>query len=169
MSGALRAAGRALDIAMIAFATLAVGIVVALVVSVCLEVVMRYFFGVPTRWVVEFSEYALLWLAFLAAAWILREEGHVKVEMLVEALPRGAQRALHVIVSLVAAGVCALFCWVSASYVLEVYGTGEILFRSVHVPKWAVMAVMPPGLALLALQCLRRAFRRPPAPATAGI
>jgi TRAP-type C4-dicarboxylate transport system permease small subunit len=161
MRSALRALGRALDVAMIAFAALAVTIVVALVASVCLEVVMRYFLGVPTRWVVEFSEYALLWLAFLAAAWILRHEGHVKVEMLVEALPPGAQRALHVVVSLVAAAVCALFCWVSASYVLEVRGTGEVLFRSVQLPKWAVMAVMPPGLALLALQCLRRAFHAP--------
>jgi TRAP-type mannitol/chloroaromatic compound transport system permease small subunit len=58
---------------------------------------------------------------------------------------------------------------VSAAYVLEVFGTGEFLFKSVQLPKWAVMAVMPLGLALLALQFLRRALRPPPAAASAGL
>ena len=69
-----------------AFAVLAMFILVGLVVCVSMEVVMRYFAGSPTRWVNEFSEYALLWLAFLAAPWILREDAHVKVEMLTETL-----------------------------------------------------------------------------------
>jgi hypothetical protein len=37
----------------------------------------------------------------------------------------------------------------------------------VPVEKWAIMAVMPPGLALLAIEFVRRAFR-PPLAAGAG-
>jgi TRAP-type C4-dicarboxylate transport system permease small subunit len=169
MTATSRRAWRLLDIVIDAFALAATLILAALVVCVGLEVVMRYFLGQPTRWVNEFSEYALLWLAFLAGPWVLREEAHVKVEMLTDALSSEWRHKFHVTTSLVGAAICALFCWVSTAYVLEVFGTGEFLFKSVQLPKWAVMAVMPPGLALLALQFLRRALRPPPAAASAGL
>jgi TRAP-type C4-dicarboxylate transport system permease small subunit len=169
MAMSLRRAERLLDFAIDAFVLAAAVILAALFVCVSAEVVMRYFIGRPTRWVNEFSEYALLWLAFLAGPWVLREEAHVKVEMLTDALSPEWRRKLHVTTSLVGAAVCALFCWVSTAYVLEVFGTGEFLFKSVQLPKWAVMAVMPPGLALLAIQFVRRALGPPQAPASIGM
>jgi TRAP-type C4-dicarboxylate transport system permease small subunit len=169
MTTASRRGWRLLDLAIDAFALAATLILAALVVLVGVEVVMRYFFGQPTRWVNEFCEYALLWLAFLAGPWVLREEAHVKVEMLTDALSPEWRHRFHVATSVVGAAVCALFCWVSAAYVLEVFGTGEFLFKSVQLPKWAVMAVMPPGLLLLAIQFVRRALRPPPAPASVGL
>jgi TRAP-type C4-dicarboxylate transport system permease small subunit len=169
MDGALRLAGRLLDAVITVFAVVAVAVLVALAACVSLEVVMRYLVGMPTRWVNEFSEYALLWLAFLAGAWILREEAHVKVEMLTDALSLAWQRRLHMITSVLGAVICGLFCWVSAGYVWEVYQSGEVLFKSVLVQKWAVMAVMPPGLALLTFQFVRRAFRDLPGPQSIGL
>ncbi len=169
MTTSLRRAGDFLDIVIDAFALAATLILAALFVCVSAEVVMRYFIGLPTRWVNEFSEYALLWLAFLAGPWVLREEAHVKVEMLTDALSPRWRHRLHVTTSLVGAAVCTLFCWVSTVYILEVLGTGEFLFKSVQLPKWLVMAVMPPGLALLAIQFVRRALRPPPAPASIGL
>ena len=157
----LQGAGRLLDAALYAFVLAAVAILVALVCGVTFEVVMRYAFNKPTRWVVEFSEYALLYLAFLGGAWVLKEEGHVKVELLIEVLPPRVRATLHVITSLVGAGVCGLFCWVSTAYILEIYGSGEILFKSVLVKKWLIMAIIPPGLLLLTLQFIRRAFTTP--------
>ena len=152
-----------------AFALAATLILAALFACVSAEVMMRYFVGQPTRWVNEFSEYALLWLAFLASPWVLREEAHVKVEMLTDALSPAWRHKFHVTTSLVGAAVCALFCWVSTAYVLEVFGTGEFLFKSVQLPKWSVMAVMPPGLALLAIQFVRRALHPVPLPSSVGL
>lgn len=169
MTSAPRRAWRLLDLAIDACALAATLILAALVVCVSVEIVMRYLVGQPTRWVNEFSEYALLWLAFLAGPWVLREEAHVKIEMLTDVLSPAWRHRFHVTTSVVGAAVCALFCWVSAAYVWEVFGTGEFLFKSVQLPKWAVMAVMPPGLALLAVQFLRRARRPPPAPASVGL
>ena len=79
------------------------------------------------------------------------------------------QHRLHVATSLVGAAVCALFFWVSTGYVLEVSRQRRVAVQvGGQVEKWAVMAIMPPGLALLALQFVRRAWRdrarrRPPA------
>jgi TRAP-type C4-dicarboxylate transport system permease small subunit len=169
MSTPSRGGWRLLDLVIDAFALVATVILAALVVCVSVEVVMRYLLGQPTRWVNEFSEYSLLWIAFLAGPWVLREEAHVKVEMLTDALSPEWRHKFHVVTSIVGALICALFCWVSMAYVLEVYGTGEFLFRAVQLPKWAVMAIMPPGLLLLAIQFMRRALRPPPAPVAVGL
>jgi TRAP-type C4-dicarboxylate transport system permease small subunit len=161
MTAASSRAGRLLDFVIVAFVLAATVILAALFLCISAEVVMRYFVGRPTRWVNEFSEYALLWIAFLAAPWILREEAHVKVEMLTEALSPVWRHKFHVTTSLVGAAVCALFCWVATAYVLEVFGTGEFLFKSVQLPK--------PGLALLAIQFVRRAMLPPPQPSSVGM
>ena len=47
-------------------------IFVAMMLVVCAEVLLRYGFNSPISWVVEISEYALLWITFLGAAWVLR-------------------------------------------------------------------------------------------------
>ena len=154
----MQVAGRALDALIMLCAYLAVAIMIALVGSVCYEVVMRYFFNAPTRWVVEFSEYALLQLAFLGAAWVLREEAHVSVEMVTELLPRRGREIMFLITSIIGALTCALFFWVSLNYLIGIYDSGETLFKSMEVKKWAVMAVMAPGLLLLTLQFVRRAW-----------
>ena len=106
MDSAYRLAGCVVDGLIMAFCIAAVIVVAGLAVCVGLEVGMRYFLGTPTRWVVEFSEYALLWIAFLSGAWILREEGHVRVEMLTELLSPRWQRWMHSATSLLGAAVC---------------------------------------------------------------
>lgn len=168
LHGAGKAAGAVIDALITACGLAAAVIVAALAGCVALEVVMRYFFNAPTRWVIEFSEYALLWLAFLAGAWILRAEGHVRVELLTEMLSSAWQRRMHVLTSWLGAGVCAVYCWVTTGYVLRIHASGEMLFKSVPIEKWIIMAVMPPGLALLAIEFVRRAFRPPPAAGLAG-
>jgi TRAP-type C4-dicarboxylate transport system permease small subunit len=153
--------GRAFDRLLGGLNYVAMGLVTFMGASVLFEVFMRYLFNSPTRWVVEFSEYMLLYIGFLAGAWVLKHDGHVKIELVTEALPLRLQGALHTVTSLVGAFVCGLFCWYSATYTWEIFWTGEVLFRSVHVPKWAVIAVIPFGMLLLSLQFVRRAFVLP--------
>ncbi|MEQ8695869.1 MAG: TRAP transporter small permease subunit, partial [Bauldia litoralis] len=63
----------------------AVLLLVAITVAVCVEVFMRYVLNDPLVWVVEMSEYALLYICFLGAAWALREGNHVRVDIFLSA------------------------------------------------------------------------------------
>lgn len=154
--------GRGLDALVTTLAVVAATMVVLMVVAVLYEVLMRYLFAKPTRWVIEFCEYALVYVAYLGGAWVLKEEGHVKVEFVVEALPASIQRVIHVITSFVGAAVCATIAWVGTTYVLDLIRSGEMLFRTVQVPKWTILVVVPFGMLLLAIQFVRRAFRAAP-------
>ena len=156
--GVMAALERAFDRVITGLNYLAGCILLFMAGAVLYEVFMRYLFNAPTRWVIEFSEYMLLYMALLAAAWVLKQEGHVRVEMLVDVLPHNVKAGLHAVTSWVGAVVCALFGWYGAALTWETFWSGEVLFRAVHVPKWAVLVSLPIGLLLLTLQFIRRAF-----------
>src|SRR3990170_8735242 len=40
----------------------------------------------------KFTEYALLWFTFLAAAWLLREGGHISIDTVISRLPTKTRR-----------------------------------------------------------------------------
>ena len=46
-----------------------------------IEVFLRTFFNRPQEWVMELSEYALLYITFLSAAFVLKKEGHIVVDL----------------------------------------------------------------------------------------
>ena len=57
-------------------------IIFIVMMTVCLNVLMRYAFNRPIMGVEEITEYLLLLITFIGSAWLLREEGHVGVDIL---------------------------------------------------------------------------------------
>lgn len=56
-------------------------------VLVFLQVLSRYLFDSPLGWSEEFARFAFVWLSFLGAATLVRSDGHIRVALLVDALP----------------------------------------------------------------------------------
>jgi TRAP-type C4-dicarboxylate transport system permease small subunit len=67
------------------------GLIVVLMASMAVlvfaNVVMRYVFNNSIFWVEEFTQYQMIWVAYLGAGLALREGRHVAVEMLQDVLP----------------------------------------------------------------------------------
>jgi len=53
----------------------------ALVVIVCIDLSLRYFFNSPLLWGTEVTELLLLYITFLGMAWVFREDGHVVIDV----------------------------------------------------------------------------------------
>lgn len=134
-----------------AFAALGSVIFAFITLAICAEVVLRYGFNRPLAWVDEISEYALLWMTFLGTSWVLRQGGHVRVDILMQFLSPAALRRC----GLVSAGSGIL-----ASLVLVVFGTkatwtalirGSFKSTGLDLPTWIVLVIIPlSGLLLLA-------------------
>ena len=62
-------------------------IILAVTFTVTLTAIVRYLGFRPPLWTFQFTEYALLWFTFLAAAWLLREGGHISIDTVVSRLP----------------------------------------------------------------------------------
>ena len=140
-------------------AFLAAIILVFVLLSVCLEVVLRYFFNRPTIWVVELSEYSMLFLAFLTAAWLLKEEGHVKIDVVLTQVKPGTQAILTVITSILAAIACVIVAWYVGKIAWVHLVRWDLTPTLLRLPKGALMSIIPIGSFLLFIQFLRRTYK----------
>lgn len=130
-------------------------ILVFITVSVCIEVVLRYFFHRPQVWVIELSEYGLLYITFLAAAWVLRADGHIKVDLVVERLGETARAFLSIVHFLLITGVSLVLFWYGARVTWSYFSKGIYNPTILEVPTAAILVVIPFGGLFLVAQSLR--------------
>lgn len=149
-----RAWGALLD----GLAYLAVALMAALTLAVVYEVGARYVFNRPTVWAVDFTEYALLYITFLGAAWALRDHAHIRIEMMVERLGPRQRLSLGVFVSIVAAGVSAVLMWQGAEVTWEAYANNQAMLKAWRVPRWVLILPIFVGSLLLTIEFLRQAW-----------
>lgn len=126
--------------------------------SVCYSVVMRYFFKKPPIWVVQTCEYALLWSVFLGAAWLLREKGHVAVDILYSRMGPRAKVWFNLFTFLMGGLCCLTLTFFGVGHVFECVAKGIKDVRAVTVPKQYVFVILPVGTGTLALQFFRMWF-----------
>ena len=67
------------------------------------EVLMRYVFVRPTIWAFELSMFLLAITTFIGLTYTLKEEGHIRVDVLVQRLPERRRYLLHIITSVLSA------------------------------------------------------------------
>jgi C4-dicarboxylate transporter DctQ subunit len=110
--------------------------------SIAYSIVTRKL-DLPTPvWVVQFNEYALLWVPFLASAWILSRNQHVSVEFLVQYLDRKGRKTLDIIHSALGMVVCGILCWYGISTTWDYYVRGVMDVASIDVPMAFVLVVV---------------------------
>ena len=124
--------------------------------SIAYSIVTRKL-NLPTPiWVVQFNEYALLWVPFLATAWILARDRHVSVQFLVQFFGGKGKRVLDSLHNLVGMFLCAIFCWYGVYTTWDHYVRNVTDVASVDVPKAYVLVIIPVGFFLLTLQFLSK-------------
>lgn len=162
-----RALARLFDAALDLGGALAGALLVAVMLITSVKVLFRYVLREGLIGVDQISGTLLLYITFLGAAWVLRREEHVTIDLLVVRLSPGARRWLHAANSLLGAAICL---------VLTVYGTleglaswqrGILIPAEIEMPRVVNLAVIPLGSLFLTLEFLRRARRslREPPPA----
>ena len=133
-------------------------LVVAVTLAVIYEVVARYFFNRPTVWALDFTEYALVYITFLGAPWVLRDRAHTRMEIVVERLRPRLRLVLSIIVSLIAGATAAVMMWEGAKETLEAYWGGHAELKAWRVLRWRLIFPIWLGSLLLLIEFLRQAW-----------
>src|SRR4030067_90689 len=66
--------------------------------AVCYTIGMRFLFTKTAIWIIPTTEYALLWIVFLATTWLLRERGHITTDVIYTHLNEKHKRRLDCII-----------------------------------------------------------------------
>ena len=119
------------------------------------NVVMRYFIGKPPVWAIETTEYILVFATFLAAAWVLKHDGHVKIDIVVVRFSQKGQHVLNVVVSFLGIVACGLLAWHGIKATYSLYTREVIVIKMIPWPKWILVAPIPIGIFLTLTQFVR--------------
>ncbi len=138
----------------------AFGLVIgALILLMATEIAIRVFGIGSLSWLIEIAEYTLAGGTFLAAPWVLRQGAHVRIDILLTALPRRVSKRLEQFVDLLGCGVSALLLYYGCVMVLRAWNANIVLYKSWWTPEWLVLLPFPVGCLLLFAEFALRVFR----------
>jgi TRAP-type C4-dicarboxylate transport system permease small subunit len=137
------------------------GVVLVIIVSaVCYTIFMRFFFQQTTIWIMQTTEYGLLWIVFLVTTWLLREGGHISNDIIYSRLNQKAKAFLNFIMFTIGGLACAVMVYFGALYTQECIVNSVTDVRAVTVPKAPLFVIIPFGSLLLFIQFFRMAWAR---------
>ncbi len=108
-------------------------------------------------WLSTFVEFALPVCTMFAAPYLVRQRGHVAMELIDGALNDSAKRLLVFLTDIAAAGVSLLvacYAWIGG---YDSWSRSEVVVLAIDVPRWILYAVLATGLLLCAIEFIRHA------------
>lgn len=132
----------------------------AMMAVITLDVVLRNLGYQSSAHFFSFTEYALLVVPCLGAPWLVREKGHVYVEILFTYLRPRQRELLRGLIALLCIAVCLVLAWYGAEVTLRDYAGNEKDVRSLDMPRWMVVGFVPLSFLMMAVEFLRFLARR---------
>ena len=129
-----------------------------LMVSVVNSVIMRNIGIQPFAWLFTSSEYAILYMTMLGAPWLVRERGHVHIELVTAALPDGVRRIVSRAVALACVVVCVILAWQGWELFAKNWTRNDYDVRAYYFPKWILTITFPVAFAMMAVVSAIRDF-----------
>ncbi len=123
------------------------------------EVLARYVFNSPTNWAHE-SMFLMFGMQYLlAGAFALREDAHVRVDVIYMRFPRRMKALTDVITSLFFFIFCAALLWTGWTFAWDSMQVWEVSFTEWAIQYWPVKLAIPIGALLILLQGLSKLIK----------
>ena len=147
---------RILDVMVDAAGVVAALAVMAMMVHVTLDIVLRYLFDAPLTGTITFvSHYYMVFLVCLPLAFVERMDGHIAVDVVTERMPERWSYHLRHIALLPSAAVVGLVAYATWDEAASKFERGVFIMENdMQVPIWIGYFALPLGYGLMGLYLL---------------
>jgi C4-dicarboxylate transporter DctQ subunit len=125
------------------------------------QIVARYL--LPGRlaagWTDETVVYLVVWAIFIIASQLVRNDGHVRPDVLLRVLPPQGQRFVEILNCLVALGFCIGLLWYGGAVAYDSWDIGEKSSTGMEFPMWLYYGALPVGAGLMSVRYAIRLWR----------
>ena len=126
---------------------------------ICFEVLARALGGSSRLWVIEVSEYSLLFITFLGAPYLLEKNMHVVLDLVYDSFSRRPRILVQLFNSGIGLLVCVVLTIVGVQVVLDQLATGTREVTVMRPLSWWITASLPIGSGLMSFQFLDKFIR----------
>ncbi|MDR2661550.1 MAG: TRAP transporter small permease [Treponema sp.] len=131
----------------------------ALILFTFCGVIMRYFISRPIIWGEEFQLFCIIMIVFFGAGAGFRTGSHVAIDIVVDRLPRKAQRIFECVIYIISMLVFIYFALQSASFVRQMYATKRST-DILNIPYFITYSVFPLGCVLMMVNYTVAVYRK---------
>lgn len=131
----------------------------AMMLLITLEVICRSFLGFSLTIVDETCGYLVVALLFLGVGYSLREQALLRVEFIINVLPRRVRPVVELFYDLAALGISLVLLYQLARLAVSSWERGMVAPTLMETPIYIPQVVMPLGAALLVLGLLAEIAR----------
>jgi TRAP-type transport system small permease protein len=107
----------------------------------------------------ELSEDIIYLVTLLAAPGLLRQGQHIRVDIVLRALPASVGWLLEWIGDILGLICCLYFVWYGVRVTEASFSSGALSIKTLILPEWWLLAPMPVAFVLLAIEFLFRMHR----------
>jgi len=127
-------------------------------VGTCIDAILRYLLNRPIPWMLEITEYVMLYIPFLGAALVLKEGGHIKVDLLIYRLSDRNKIRISIVTSLVGGIIMSIYTWLGIQVTLDFYNRGVASLEYLKTPMYLILMIIPIGGLFFTIQFFRQIF-----------
>ena len=102
---------------------------------------------------------AMRLLTLLAAPWLLRQGQHIRVDILLRAIPARVGWLLEWVGDILGLACSLYFVWYGCKVLAASYQSGAISIKTLVTPEWWLLAPLPVAFALFAIEFVFRMHR----------
>jgi TRAP-type C4-dicarboxylate transport system permease small subunit len=98
-------------------------------------------------------------VTLLTAPWLLHRGQHIRVDVVLRAVPKGAGWIFEWIVDGLGLACCLIIAFYSARAALASYNAGSVSIKTLVTPEWWLLSALPVAFVALSLEMLFRMRR----------
>ena len=145
---------------MMATASVYVGLIMIAIIYIT---TFRFFGATYNLYTTTFIEYGFVYVMFLGSPWMVRNCGHVFIEMLTAAVSQRIRDYLSRLICLVVAIVCLIWAWYTWQLFAERWDDSmafDELRAQLDIRLWVTTIAFPFGFLMMGVEFLRFVFVR---------
>ena len=139
-----------------ALALLAALTLLAMVIMVTANIVLRNLTRTGFPWANEVSEYALYITTLLTAPWLLRRGQHVRIDLVLTVMPLRVAWLMEALADVLGFAVCLVMMRYGIKMTMDSAMLGSITIKNLVFPEWWLLAPLPATFVLLAIEFVFR-------------
>lgn len=129
-----------------------------LIVAIGAEAIMRSLGLGYVPGIIDYSEYGLFLIAILAAPWLLNQNQHIRVDIVLAQLKPASRHRVEQLINLILLIIAATILYYGAIVLIESWQRQEIVFREIEIPDWWMQWQIPLAMLLMGIELLQRLF-----------
>ena len=151
--------GRLLEV----LAALGCALVFLMMLVICVDVLLRNVALLPSMrglgWANDLTEASLYLTTMLAAPWLLRRGQHIRVDIVLRAIPKRPAWYCEWIADVLALACCLVMVAYGTRMTWASFKSGAMTIKTLVTPEWWLLAPLPAAFTLLSIEMLFRMRR----------